>query len=218
MGLGRLHIRPNTVTVLGPFFALAGGIALAGGQTGWAACWVFLMGACDCLDGQLARAQGRVTLYGQFLDATMDRISDALIFLGFILYFALEGQLFLVFLAFTAFTGSFLTSYTRARAELHFESCTAGFWERSERVVLLILGLVFGHVVQALWILAIFTNVTALHRMLVTQEALENKMGFWRNWKGPSALVGKVFFWEYPRYSWQYDIYCLVGIICVTIT
>lgn len=187
---------------------------LSGGM-GWGALFVILTGACDVLDGQLAKVQNSVTRFGTLLDATMDRVSEGFIYLGFLGYFGFRGEPAHAFFAYVSLVGSYLVSYVRARAELHVQSLTAGFWERPERLVFLILALAAGRPDRAVLVLAFFAPLTALQRVFVAWEAIEGRPCFWASWRGPLGALGKVLFWNYKRYSWQYDAYCMVAVLVV---
>jgi len=120
----------------------------------------------DMLDGTLARLTQSST-FGAFLDSTLDRYSESITCFGLMYFFMTqpgrETELVLVFLM---LVGSLMVSYTRARAEGLNVECKAGLLQRPERVVLLIAGLLLpGLLVPTLWVLAIFSNFTALQRI-----------------------------------------------------
>ena len=92
------------------------------------------------LDGRVARLRGRETKFGAYLDSTMDRYSDMLLYLGLLILYARLERTGLMVLVWVAAFGSFMTSYARARAESLIPRCTVGFMERPERVVLVIVG------------------------------------------------------------------------------
>jgi len=127
----------------------------------------------DLMDGRVARLRGRETKFGAFLDSTMDRYSDALLFLGLMLMYARLDRVPYMVLVWVAAFGSFMTSYARARAESLIPRCTVGFMERPERLVALILGALFNRMAIVLWIIAIFSNVTALQRTIYTYVELK---------------------------------------------
>jgi CDP-diacylglycerol--glycerol-3-phosphate 3-phosphatidyltransferase len=120
----------------------------------------------------VARRLGRTTPYGAFLDSMLDRYSDMLLYMGIIVYYAKVGRFFYVILAAVAMAGSFMVSYTRARAESLIPSCRVGFMERPERLVLLILGGVFNRMAPVLWVLAVFTTFTVIHRIVYTYREI----------------------------------------------
>src|SRR5262245_16456860 len=122
----------------------------------------------DMLDGRVARLRGRETKFGAFLDSTMDRYSDMLLYMGLLILYARVDRTPQMVLVWVAAFGSFMTSYARARAESLIPSCTVGFLERPERIVLLIVGLLLNKVVAVLWVIAVLANVTALQRVVFT--------------------------------------------------
>src|SRR5687768_13406239 len=119
----------------------------------------------DMLDGRVARLRGRDTKYGAFLDSTMDRYSDMLLYLGLLILYARLHRTGFMVLVWVAAFGSFMTSYARARAESLIPRCTVGFLERPERIVLIVIGAIFNRMAAALWIIAILANATAIQRV-----------------------------------------------------
>ncbi len=167
-------ISPNGLSVIGFCFStlialfLAFGLLIVGG--------VLLIFAAlfDTLDGALARATGQVSKFGAFLDSTLDRYSEGVILIGLTYYYAQLGgsTLELVLLSVTLL-GSLMVSYTRARAEaLGFEA-KVGLLQRPERVVVLVIGLITGWMTIALAVLALFTNITAIQRILAVKQEAE---------------------------------------------
>jgi CDP-diacylglycerol--glycerol-3-phosphate 3-phosphatidyltransferase len=133
---------------------------------------VFLLGsAFDMLDGDLARRQGTVSKRGAFLDSCFDRLGEAFLFAGLTWYFSAgeEGadRLALLLITLTV-VGSLTTSYVRARAEGVGETCHVGWVQRTERVVLLTLGLLIGRwaLVPILGFLAVATLATTVQRLV----------------------------------------------------
>jgi CDP-diacylglycerol---glycerol-3-phosphate 3-phosphatidyltransferase len=180
------HFSPDVLTITGlaltsvacAFFALAGGkdysdpaILRSGGLLALVAA-IF-----DMLDGRVARLRGRESKFGAFLDSTMDRYSDMLLYMGLMILYARMDKTHLMVLVWVAAFGSFMTSYARARAESLVARCTVGFMERPERIVLLIIGALCNHMVTTLWIIAIASNVTAVQRVIYTYVELR------RGWK-----------------------------------
>jgi CDP-diacylglycerol--glycerol-3-phosphate 3-phosphatidyltransferase len=181
------RVSPDVLTITGlvlngvacSFFALAGGPGYASPALLRVGGLVALAGAVfDMLDGRVARLRGRETRFGAYLDSTMDRYSDMLLYLGLMILYARLGQTHLMVLVWVAAFGSFMTSYARARAESLIPRCRVGLMERPERVVLLILGAVVNRMVAVLWIIAVLSNVTAIQRVVFTY--VELKRG-WRN-------------------------------------
>ena len=164
--LARTGMTPNALTVVGCILNFGVGAILALGYQWQGGILVLVVGAFDTLDGALARASGRATTFGAFLDSTLDRYSEAAIFFGILADAVRRGDIQVVLLTYAAAIGSLMVSYARARAEGLGLRGDVGWLQRPERVVILGLGLILGLVVPALWIIAILTNLTALQRIL----------------------------------------------------
>jgi CDP-diacylglycerol---glycerol-3-phosphate 3-phosphatidyltransferase len=168
--LGRLPITPNQVTVVGLALTFSAAGLAAFGHLLWAGIVLIFAGTCDILDGALARSTKAGYPYGAFLDSTLDRYSEGAVYLGLVAYFlSIDGPLqrWLVLATLTALAGSFLVSYVRARAQSLGFTCKTGLFQRPERVVVTVVGLIFGGVVlyAVVFLLAIVTNITALQRI-----------------------------------------------------
>ena len=126
----------------------------------------------DMIDGAIARRTGKVSDKGALLDSTFDRMSEAALLLGLLIYYSAadsfqrEG----IILVFIAFVGSIMVSYIRARAEGLGYKGTSGFLTRPERVVIMTVTLIIGQPIWGLWILAIGTPLSAFYR-------------FWPEWR-----------------------------------
>jgi len=141
-------------------------VALGLGYPRLAGVLLIIFGPLDAIDGLLARRSGQQTKFGAFLDSTLDRFSEIAIFVGLLFY--LQGQKAFgdIVVAFLALTGSLMVSYTRARAvALGFE-CKIGLLTRFERLLILTIALLFKVLGPVLLLLAVFTNFTALQRIL----------------------------------------------------
>jgi CDP-diacylglycerol--glycerol-3-phosphate 3-phosphatidyltransferase len=125
------------------------------------------------MDGRVARLRGRETKFGAYLDSTMDRYSDMVLYMGLMILYARLEQTPLMVLVWVAAVGSFMTSYARARAESLVPRCTVGLLERPERIVLVVLGALTNRMVAALWIIAVLSNVTAIQRVVYTYVELK---------------------------------------------
>lgn len=165
--LARTRVTASELTVLSPILTLAAVWLLATGNFFLGGLVVAFAGSFDMLDGALARAKNEVSLFGSFLDSTLDRYSETLIFLGLLLYYELNAHTSVnIFLIYAAITGSLLISYIRARAEALGYDCKVGLLERPERIILIVIGLLTGWITFVLWVLAILTHVTALQRFV----------------------------------------------------
>lgn len=154
------------VSVAGFILSLLSALIIANGAFVIGAIVYSIAAVNDMLDGTLARLTQPST-FGAFLDSTLDRYSESITCFGLMYFFMTqpgrETELVLVFLM---LVGSLMVSYTRARAEGLNVECKAGLLQRPERVVLLIAGLLLpGLLVPILWILAIFSNFTAVQRI-----------------------------------------------------
>jgi len=171
--LVRRNISPTLLTLTGlvinavAAFLYFRGFIVAAGAT------IVFAGLFDMLDGAVARASGKASGLGGFIDSVVDRYSDFLIFGGVLAYFAREGDLLMTLVSAVTLCGAFLVSYVRARAELVIPKCAVGLMERPERIIVLAAGSIFGFLNVALWFLAFSTHITALHRIVFTRKAVK---------------------------------------------
>jgi CDP-diacylglycerol---glycerol-3-phosphate 3-phosphatidyltransferase len=168
-------INPNLLTLFGLIVNFWAALLFATGMFRSAALVIFFAGFLDMLDGQVARRSKRVTAFGAFFDSTLDRYSDMALYMGLLVYYAVNGRAAYVILAAVATAGSVMVSYSRARAESLIPTCKVGFMERPERVVLLILGGLFDRMAPALWVISVVSTITVIHRILYTWQ--ETKAG-----------------------------------------
>ena len=171
-GLAATGITPNVLTVVGMVVNVWAAVLFAYGEFRGAAAVLFLAGFLDMADGQVARRAGRVTAFGAFLDSTLDRYSDLGLYMGLVVYYTLAGRPFYMGLAAVAMASSFMVSYARARAESLIPLCKVGFLERPERLVLLILGGAFRRMAPVLWVIATFSTLTVVHRVVYTWQEI----------------------------------------------
>src|SRR5437763_15703826 len=122
------------------------------------------------VDGRVARATHQVTTFGAFFDSVIDRYSDIALFFGLLVYYARANHFFYLVLVGIVMTTSVMVSYTRARAESLLPSCKVGFLERPERIVLVIIGALFNRMAPALWVIAVLSTITAIHRIRHTYQ------------------------------------------------
>ena len=181
----RLGLHPNVVSITGLVLSIVAGIIYSRGHFFWAAWVVVLSGFCDALDGRLARETGKSSLFGAFLDSTLDRYGEMCILIGIAWYFAVgpgHSPWSLLFII-TAMTGSFMVSYTRARAEGLGIECKVGLMQRPERMILLIIGSLIGSIPLIgifiikfiLLVLAVFSNITAIHRLIHVRKEISKE-------------------------------------------
>jgi len=168
LALSRIH--PNVLTFLGLVINIWAAVLFAAGSFRAAGLVVILAGLFDMVDGRVARETNRVTRFGGFFDSVLDRYSDLALFMGLLVYYATINRFFYIVLTAIVMTGSVMVSYTRARAEVTIPKCKVGFLERPERVVLIILGALFDRMAPVLWVIAVLSNVTVIHRMVYTWQ------------------------------------------------
>lgn len=175
----RLHVSPDAVTLVGT----AGVVATAfwffpRGELLVGTLVILLFVFSDTLDGTMARMSGRSGPWGAFLDSTLDRIGDAAVFSGITLWLLGDGdQWTLGVVALAGLVGGFLVSYARARAEGLGVSAGGGVLERTERLVIVLVGaglsgLGVPYVLAvALWLVAVGSWVTVVQRVLTVRRA-----------------------------------------------
>jgi CDP-diacylglycerol--glycerol-3-phosphate 3-phosphatidyltransferase len=183
--VSRSRINPNALTFIGLLINIGCGVLYGYGMFFRAGLLMILANVFDMLDGQVARLRGRVTRFGAFFDSVIDRYSDIIVYVGIMVFYARDTEkhsTLLVALTGLALVGSVMVSYSRARAESLDIACKVGFLERPERVVLLIIGSLteigpasnpFLHKVpQVLWVLAVLSHWTVVHRVYHTWREL----------------------------------------------
>ncbi len=167
-GLTLSGIHPNVLTLIG---LIVNGVAawiLSRGEFLYAGIVILGAAVFDLTDGAVARNANKVTRFGGFLDSVMDRYSDLILLTGLLVYYASINRFGYIVLTAVAMIGSVLVSYSRSRAENVIESCKVGFLERPERIVLMIIGALFNRMAPVLWILAVLSNLTVIHRIVHT--------------------------------------------------
>jgi len=172
--LATTSISPNALSWFGFALTLGAAALIATGQLLAAGFIVLFGGFFDMLDGALARRTDRTTIFGAVLDATLDRLSEAALLLGIVGYFLftqppasfiLVSQEWAVILTFVTLFSSQSVSYIRARAEAMGLECQVGIFTRTERVILLTLGLWLNQLVIALAVIALLSLVTVVQRI-----------------------------------------------------
>jgi phosphatidylglycerophosphate synthase len=163
-------IPPNILTLFGFFIVIGASVLILNGKFRLGGTVLIIGSIFDALDGQIARIKEKTSKFGAFFDSTLDRYGEFFIFSSI----AFTGDSFLVFLCFAALLGSFLTSYTRARADSLGVDIKEGFLTRVERIIILIIGLIIlpEQIVYIIAILAIGSNITAIQRILIAYKRL----------------------------------------------
>ncbi len=163
--LATTRITPNALTLTGFVISLGAAFLIGGGHFLAGALVLLGSGFFDMLDGAVARAGGKTTVFGAALDSTLDRYSEAALFFALLWFFLPQGSTVTIVLIYAVLVGSILVSYVRARAEGLGIFGKEGFFTRPERIIVLTLGLLVNQVVIALWLLALLTHFTVLQRL-----------------------------------------------------
>jgi CDP-diacylglycerol--glycerol-3-phosphate 3-phosphatidyltransferase len=179
-GLALTRISPNVLTFIGLVINIIAAILFGYANSQnyhrmflYAGLVIIGAGIFDMVDGRVARATNQVTTFGGFFDSVIDRYSDVALFFGLLVYYARENRFFYLVLVAFVMVSSVMVSYTRARAESLIGSCKVGFMERPERIVLVIIGALFarfGAMGPVLWVLAVLSTVTIIHRIVYTYQ------------------------------------------------
>ena len=171
-GLFRLGVSANQVSVSGFALNVAAAGLVATDQLVTAGVLYLIAGILDLLDGILARLIGTPTRFGAFLDSTIDRAAEGVVFAAIGYRFALEGAAIDAGVVVLALLGSFLVSYTRSRAQALGAECRVGIATRAERVVLVAVGLVAGLLTQVIYLVALLTAITVVQRVMHVRRVL----------------------------------------------
>ncbi len=174
-----LHKRgftPNHITLIGLAFSFVSGCIYASGHFFWGGMALLASGMADMLDGALARVSGKTTKFGAFLDSSLDRYADCFLYGGLALHYARIDSFGWSAVCLGIIAGSFVTSYTKARAENFIPECGVGVFERAERLLTLGLFSAVGGFVRPLCLIVLLvgTNFTAIQRILYTRSKLSD--------------------------------------------
>ena len=180
-GLARTRVSPNALTAAGVGLCAVAAVLVYFEYRNeilfyWLGAAVFVIGSIlDILDGALARAGGKATPFGAFIDSTTDRVSEGFMLGAIALVFSRHGNEVALAFTFAAVSGSFLVSYTRARAEALGLRGDVGIGSRAERVVVITVGLVlapWGVLQWAIYLLTATSWITVLQRVLAVRRQL----------------------------------------------
>jgi len=168
--LASFGVSPLLVSFFGLALSGWGAVVVAKGSLLAGGIFLLLAGLCDVLDGDLARRLNRVSRFGAFIDSTLDRVSEFVLFGGVLMYVVRRPNdypLYEPVVVLLALMGSVLTSYARARAEGLGIECKVGIMERPERLGLLALGLILGHrfLMAVMMLLAVTSLFTVVQRI-----------------------------------------------------
>ena len=173
--LARNNVSPNTITTVGTLLTIAAAVVYATGHIMSAGWLMSVTAVFDVIDGQVARRTGRCTVFGAFYDSTLDRVADGALMAGLTVFYMtspVHHNIYMVVVCLVGIVGTFLVSYTRARAESLGIDAKVGVMQRPERIVLLsapqaLFGLFWnGWVLMAIIILLSVTSwITAVQRI-----------------------------------------------------
>lgn len=188
--LARLHIAPNAVTSLGLLLTAGVAVLLALGYIRWAGVAYIVAAVCDAIDGTLARVSGKGSRFGAFLDSTVDRFEESIVFLGLIIYYARVGSEWEIALVYVVMVASLMVSYTKARAEGLGVPCNVGILSRPVRVAIVIVAMILDQVFIALVIVAVLSLFTSFQRMYAVWRATGGSNTGWALPREPYITPG----------------------------
>lgn len=177
-----LRVHPHVITFSGLLLSILAFNFFRQGAFFFGGVMVVLAGTCDRLDGRLARDTNRNSKFGALIDSTIDRYSEVIVFLGLAIFFH-DKYSYIIYLIILAITGSFMVSYTRARAEGLGMECKVGLMQRPERITYLAIGTLLGSipkigmviVIITLWFIAILANVTVIQRVVHIRNQIKKQ-------------------------------------------
>ena len=165
--LSKRGIKPNALTLINLALNIIAAYVIATGHFFLGGVLVLVAGLFDLLDGALARFTKQTTNFGAILDSVADRISEAAILCGLLIWYMPQQEASLeIVLVFIVLIGSFLVSYIRARAEGLGWQCQVGLFTRAERIIVLAIGLLINQVFIALCVLVVFVFITVVQRLV----------------------------------------------------
>ena len=164
--VGRLGVHPNTLTVIGMLLQVGVAVVFGLGYIKLGGWLLLIVAPIDALDGALARALGKQSRFGAFLDSTLDRIADAVLILGLTTHYLSQEMYVLVTLLLISLVAAMMVSYIRARAEALGFSCKVGVLTRMERILLIAVLSVLGLPFPMAWALAALSVFTVVQRIL----------------------------------------------------
>lgn len=173
--LAKLHISPNAISTFSLIAGLGAGLFYVFNHPLLALILVVFCGILDTVDGKVAVHENKSSAYGAIYDSSLDRYAEFFIYLGIAVYFRNHWA---IWITFGAILGSFMVSYTRARAEGLGIQCRIGIMQRAERIVIISLatltGLIFNildsALIVALALITLFSNITALQRIFFVRK------------------------------------------------
>jgi CDP-diacylglycerol--glycerol-3-phosphate 3-phosphatidyltransferase len=169
--LVRWGIHPNTVTILGLVLQIGVGIVFGLGYITLGGWLLLIVAPLDALDGAVARAIGKQSRFGAFLDSTLDRLSDAAVVLGLVTHYLRQGASTMVLLLLISLVAVLMVSYIRARAEASGFQCKIGLLTRLERIALIGVLSAIGLPTVMIWALMVLSVFTVMQRILYVYVA-----------------------------------------------
>ena len=179
--LTRANIHPHVITAAGFLLSVFSAALFWRGYFFWGGVILIVSGACDVLDGKLARSTNRTSRFGAVLDSSVDRYTEIFVFMGLAAFFhsAFMGAIIIL-----AMAGSLMTSYIRARAEGMGIECKIGLMQRPERVTFIAAGAILGSLIDlifktqqpliklAIVAIAVFSNYTVIQRVIFVRDQI----------------------------------------------
>ena len=179
-GIVKLKIGANWLTMFGLVLGILSGFLFAYNYLLYAGIVLLVSGICDTIDGSVARMSGKKSPFGKVLDSVVDRYSELPNYIGLSFFYATQGMWLYFLLGQMCIVGAVIVSYTRARAESIGIDCRVGIAERHARITALIVGSIAGWLFSAgwymqvvLWLIAVFSNITALQRIYFVWRTLK---------------------------------------------
>jgi CDP-diacylglycerol---glycerol-3-phosphate 3-phosphatidyltransferase len=182
--LARNRVSPNAITTVGTLVTVAAGVVYATGHIMTAGWIMAVTSFFDVIDGEVARRTGRCTVFGAFYDSSLDRVADGALMAGLTVFYAtnpIHHNIYMMVVCLLGIVGTFMVSYTRARAESLGIDAKVGVMQRPERIVLLsapqaLFGLFWnGWVLIAIIVLLSVTAwITAVQRIAFVYHATQN--------------------------------------------
>jgi CDP-diacylglycerol--glycerol-3-phosphate 3-phosphatidyltransferase len=174
--LVRRRVHPNTITIVGTLFMVAGGVLYGTGHIMTGGWLLSITALTDVLDGTVARRSNTSSVFGAFLDSSLDRVADGAVLGGLAVFYALNPihrSVPMVVVCLAGLVGAFMTSYTRARAEALGLDAKVGMLQRPERVVLLSAPqAMFGLTLNG-WALAIIINILTITAWITVVQRIK---------------------------------------------
>ena len=169
--LAKIGIGPDALTILGMAFHFLFAYLITIGEMRWAAVAMTIAVPLDALDGSLARKLGKEDgNFGAFLDSTLDRLAEIILFAGFIFHYVRQDDVDMLAVSYIAITGSIMVSYARAKAESLNYTAKVGVLSRVERYVLIIVFLFLDLPSIAIIIMAVGTYITLFQRLFSVRK------------------------------------------------